>query len=89
MRSREFSSPGMGDLTLHGVTKHVTFPLQAQLNGDVITVTGQLMIQFGDGSSIAIEPHLRVEAWEIQGGGALEGLAYLCQPGGGMPWRPL
>lgn len=38
----------VGDLTLHGVTKQVTFPLQAQLNGDVITVTGSLQIQFAD-----------------------------------------
>jgi polyisoprenoid-binding protein YceI len=38
----------VGDLTLHGVTKQVTFPLQAQLNGDVITVTGSLEIQFAD-----------------------------------------
>jgi polyisoprenoid-binding protein YceI len=38
----------VGDLTLHGVTRQVTFPLQAQLNGDVITVTGQLLIQFPD-----------------------------------------
>ena len=38
----------VGDLTLHGVTKQVTFPLKAQLNGDVITVTGHLLIQFPD-----------------------------------------
>jgi len=38
----------IGDLTLHGVTKQVTFPLHAQLNGDVITVTGSLQIQFAD-----------------------------------------
>lgn len=56
---------------------------------DILTITrrGQLFIRFGDGSSIAIEPHPRLEAWEIQGGGALEGLVYLCQPGGGTPWR--
>jgi hypothetical protein len=53
----------------------------------LITRRGQLAIRFGDGSSITIEPHARTEAWEIQGGGALEGLGYLCQPGGGTPWR--
>ena len=37
-----------GDLTLHGVTKEVTIPLQAERSGDVITVTGQLDIQFAD-----------------------------------------
>jgi polyisoprenoid-binding protein YceI len=38
----------VGDLTLHGVTRQVTFPLEAELNGDVITVTGQLPVQFAD-----------------------------------------
>lgn len=37
-----------GDLTLHGVTKQVTIPLQAERSGDVITVTGQLDIRFAD-----------------------------------------
>ncbi len=38
----------VGDLTLHGVTREVTIPLEAQRNGDVIAVTGQLDIQFAD-----------------------------------------
>jgi polyisoprenoid-binding protein YceI len=38
----------VGNLTLHGVTREVTFPLKAQLNGDVITVTGSLDVQFAD-----------------------------------------
>ena len=37
-----------GDLTLHGVTKSVQIPLQAQINGDVITVIGSLEIVFAD-----------------------------------------
>jgi polyisoprenoid-binding protein YceI len=37
-----------GDLTLHGVTKQVTIPLQAQRTGDLIAVTGQLPIEFAD-----------------------------------------
>jgi polyisoprenoid-binding protein YceI len=37
-----------GDLTLHGVTKSVTIPLQAQRKGDVIVVVGQLAIPFSD-----------------------------------------
>lgn len=38
----------VGDLTLHGVTKQVTFPLTAQRTGDVIAVVGQLEIPFSD-----------------------------------------
>ena len=37
-----------GELTLHGVTKTVEVPIQAQLSGDVVTVTGSLEIQFAD-----------------------------------------
>lgn len=37
-----------GDLTLHGVTKAVQIPRQAQLNGEVITVVGSLDIVFAD-----------------------------------------
>jgi polyisoprenoid-binding protein YceI len=37
-----------GDLTLHGVTKSVEIPLEARLEGGVITVAGSLPIQFAD-----------------------------------------
>jgi polyisoprenoid-binding protein YceI len=37
-----------GDLTLHGVTREVTMPLEATRNGEVIAVTGQLDIPFAD-----------------------------------------
>jgi polyisoprenoid-binding protein YceI len=37
-----------GDLTLHGVTKSVTFPLSAQPNGSVIQVLGTIPITFAD-----------------------------------------
>ncbi len=37
-----------GTLTLHGVTKDVTIPLQAERTGDTIAVTGQLDIPFAD-----------------------------------------
>ena len=37
-----------GDLTLHGVTKSVTIPLEAQRKGEVIAVVGSLEIPFGD-----------------------------------------
>ena len=37
-----------GDLTLHGVTKRITVPLEAERNGDVITVVGSLEVPFAD-----------------------------------------
>ena len=37
-----------GDLTLHGVTKAVEIPLQARLEGGVVTVAGSLPITFAD-----------------------------------------
>lgn len=52
----------------------------------VATRRGELMLAFGDGSSLRALPDPRVEAWEVQGGGALEGMSYRCEPGGGVPW---
>ncbi len=37
-----------GNLTLHGVTKGVSIPLQAELSGNVVTVVGSLPITFAD-----------------------------------------
>ena len=37
-----------GDLTIHGVTKSVEIPVEAQLSGDVVTVTGSIDILFAD-----------------------------------------
>ncbi len=37
-----------GDLTLHGTTKAVTFPLEAQRTGDTIAVVGSLTVPFAD-----------------------------------------
>ena len=37
-----------GDLTLHGVTNAVEIPLEARLEGGVISVAGSLPIQFAD-----------------------------------------
>ena len=52
----------------------------------VVTRRGELRLAFGDGSSLVAASHPRVLAWEVQGGGALEGMAYRCEPGGGRPW---
>jgi polyisoprenoid-binding protein YceI len=37
-----------GELTLHGVTNRVAIPVQARLDGDVVTVAGSLEIVFAD-----------------------------------------
>jgi polyisoprenoid-binding protein YceI len=42
-----------GDLTLHGVTRRVSIPLQAKLAGGVVTVVGSLQIAFADYSIAA------------------------------------
>ena len=38
----------IGELTLHGVTRQVTVPIQARLSGGVVSVTGSLDIAFAD-----------------------------------------
>jgi len=37
-----------GDLTIHGVTRPVRFPLEAKLDGDAIAVAGSLDVTFAD-----------------------------------------
>ena len=37
-----------GELTLHGVTRPVSVPIEARLSGDVVTVTGSIEILFAD-----------------------------------------
>ena len=37
-----------GDLSIHGITQQVEFPLEAQLVGDVIVVVGSINIVFAD-----------------------------------------
>jgi len=46
-----------------------------------VTRTGTLTLAFSDGSSIAVSPDPRRQAWDVQGGGILEGMAYAGQPG--------
>jgi polyisoprenoid-binding protein YceI len=43
-----FTATATGELTLHGVTRPVTFPIEARLTGDVVTVTGSVDIVFAD-----------------------------------------
>ena len=47
---------------------------------------GALLVAFSDGTIVAVEPHVRHEAWRVQGAGGLEGLDYRCPAGGGAPW---
>lgn len=42
------TTTGTGELTLHGVTRTVTVPIEARLSGDVVTVTGSITILFSD-----------------------------------------
>ena len=53
----------------------------------VVSRSGHLELEFGDGSVLTAAPHARIDAWELQGGGALEGMAYRCDAGGGPPWK--
>jgi polyisoprenoid-binding protein YceI len=58
-----------GELTLHGVTKPITFPLEAALRDAVIVVTGSLDVQFADydidrptsGAVLSVEDHGVIE----------------------------
>ena len=48
---------------------------------------GALTAGFSDGTVLRVAPHPREEAWQLQGAGGLEGLAYACPAGGGPPWE--
>jgi hypothetical protein len=60
--------------------------LRRPLQNLTITRRGELTVAFGDGLTIVVRPHPRYEAWEVQGGGSLEGMVYTCDVGGGSPW---
>lgn len=61
--------------------------LRRRLASLTITGTGQLTAEFDSGLLLSVEPASRGEAWELQGGGTLEGMAYRSPAGGGVPWR--
>jgi hypothetical protein len=58
--------------------------LRRRLASLTITRDGELTADFGDGVALVVAPDRRIDAWELQGGGALEGMAYRCPPGGGL-----
>jgi polyisoprenoid-binding protein YceI len=43
-----FTVNATGDLTLHGVTRQVSVPIEGRLAGHVVTVTGSIDIRFSD-----------------------------------------
>ncbi len=43
-----FAVESTGDLTIHGVTRNVTVPIDGQLVGDTVVVVGRLEILFAD-----------------------------------------
>lgn len=47
---------------------------------------GELVAAFSDGTIVTAGPHPRRDAWHVQGGGGLEGMAYRCEAGGRVPW---
>ena len=58
-----------GDMTIHGVTKSVTIPLQTQVNGSQLEVVGSLTFPFSDfgmepptiGGIVDVEPNATLE----------------------------
>jgi len=46
-----------------------------------VTRTGTLTLAFSDGSTLTASPDPRRPAWDVQGGGVLEGMAYAGAPG--------
>jgi len=51
-----------------------------------VTEQAMLALTFSDGTIVTVAADPRYEAWQVQGGGGLEGLAYVARPGGPRPW---
>jgi polyisoprenoid-binding protein YceI len=67
--AKKLSVDATGDLTVHGVTRQVSIPLEAQRTGNVIAVTGQLDIPFAD---FDIEPPTVAGVLSVENRGILE-----------------
>ena len=61
--------------------------LRSPVRGLTVSRGGELSLSFGDGSSLVVPPSARYAAWEVNGGGVMEGVAYRCPPGGGPLWN--
>ena len=48
----------VGELTIHGVTREVTIPLEGQRTGGFVVVVGSIEIQFGDYEMVAPRPFI-------------------------------
>jgi hypothetical protein len=59
--------------------------LRRPLSSLTITRAGELTLRLGDGTTLAAPASARRDAWDVSGGGALEGMAYRAA-GGGPPW---
>jgi hypothetical protein len=83
--------PGGAARALDPVETQALAPVLALLRRRLTSLTvarsGELTAEFGEGMSITVPPDRRVDAWELQGGGTLEGLVYRCPAGGGAPWE--
>jgi hypothetical protein len=81
---------GGGERTLDPVETPALAPVLALLRRRLASLTvtrdGELTLEFDGGMALTVRPSPRHDAWELQGGGALEGMAYRCPAGGGRPW---
>lgn len=80
--------PGGAERLLDPVETPTLAPVLALLRRRLASLTiardGELVVDFDGGLAIVAPPSTRTDAWEVQGGGALEGLSYRCLTGGAV-----
>lgn len=78
--------PGGAERQLDPAETTTLAPLLALVRRRLTSLTiardGELSADLDGGLSIIAAPSTRADAWEVQGGGALEGLSYRCLAGG-------
>src|SRR5215217_5988159 len=52
----------------------------------VVTLAGSLDVSLSNGARLVVASHPRRQAFEVNGGGALEGMEYVARVGGGLVW---
>lgn len=60
--------------------------LRRRLASLTVTRAGELTAGFADGGALVVAPDRRAVAWEVQGGGSLEGMAYRAPVAGESLW---
>ncbi|HMK13324.1 MAG TPA: YceI family protein [Acidimicrobiales bacterium] len=65
-----------GDMTIHGVTKSVTIPLQTQINGDKIEIVGSLTFPMSD---FGIDPPTIAGIVDVESNATLEFQVFLAE----------